>query len=108
VADTEIVAVGSSIRAFRRRRKQFGRGRWRKLKGRATGLADGRMRRAGIHRYEAHGIGKRKLKFKRFVDESGEDYLYPSEYFVPVEVPPKATSTLQAAGLLKVTNSPQL
>ena len=23
----------------------------------------------------------------RVIDESGEDYLYPSEYFVPIEVP---------------------
>lgn len=23
----------------------------------------------------------------RLVDESGEDYLFPSEYFVPIEVP---------------------
>jgi hypothetical protein len=69
VADTEIVAVGSSIRDLRRLRKQFGKGRWRKLKGTATvRLADGRMRRAEIHWYEAHGIGKRKLKIKRFLD----------------------------------------
>ncbi|MFQ5472704.1 MAG: hypothetical protein ACE5FA_07460 [Dehalococcoidia bacterium] len=25
----------------------------------------------------------------RLVDESGEDYLFPSEYFVPIEVPAK-------------------
>lgn len=28
--------------------------------------------------------------YMRVVDESGEDYLYPAQYFVPVELPPKA------------------
>ncbi|MEP6961299.1 MAG: hypothetical protein ABI995_04435 [Acidobacteriota bacterium] len=28
--------------------------------------------------------------FLRILDESGEDYLYPSTYFVPVRVPPAA------------------
>ena len=26
-------------------------------------------------------------EFVRVIDESGEDYLYPSEYFVPIEIP---------------------
>lgn len=34
----------------------------------------------------------------RIVDESGEDYLYPAEYFVAIEVPHEVeTSLLQAA-----------
>jgi hypothetical protein len=28
--------------------------------------------------------------YMRVIDDSGEDYLYPSKYFVPVELPPKA------------------
>jgi hypothetical protein len=28
--------------------------------------------------------------YMRVIDESGEDYLYPAQYFVPVELPPKA------------------
>jgi hypothetical protein len=28
--------------------------------------------------------------FVRVVDESGEDYLYPERYFVPIEVPQSA------------------
>ncbi len=28
--------------------------------------------------------------FVRVVDESGEDYLYPEEFFVPIEVPQAA------------------
>jgi len=44
--------------------KQFGHGRWRKLKGRATveRISNGRIRLAEIHWYEAHGIGKRNGK----------------------------------------------
>ncbi|MBI2503516.1 MAG: hypothetical protein HYW07_09845 [Candidatus Latescibacteria bacterium] len=30
----------------------------------------------------------------RVVDESGEDYLYPAEYFVLVDFPPKTVKTL--------------
>ena len=26
-------------------------------------------------------------RYIRVIDESGEDYLYPAEYFVPIEVP---------------------
>ncbi|HEX5725678.1 MAG TPA: hypothetical protein VFX98_09460 [Longimicrobiaceae bacterium] len=54
-----------------RLRKAFGEGRWRKRKGVATvRLADGSIRRAELHWYEAHGIGRRKLKLKRFLDEA--------------------------------------
>jgi hypothetical protein len=28
-----------------------------------------------------------KLRMIRLVDESGEDYLYPSELFAPIEIP---------------------
>ena len=29
----------------------------------------------------------RERRFVRVIDESGEDYLYPEEYFVPIELP---------------------
>lgn len=32
----------------------------------------------------------------RLIDESGEDYLYPAKWFVPVELPAKAKRALQA------------
>jgi hypothetical protein len=34
----------------------------------------------------------------RLVDDSGEDYLYPVAWFVPVNLPPKAKRALVAAG----------
>jgi hypothetical protein len=32
------------------------------------GLSDGRLRLAELHWYEAHGIGKKEFKRKRYVD----------------------------------------
>ena len=65
----ETIAVGGRIRDIMRLRKQFGPGRWRKLKGVATVcLEDGAVRVAELHWYEAHGIGRRKLKVNRFLD----------------------------------------
>jgi hypothetical protein len=69
ITDIETIAVGSGIRDIERLRKRYGLGRWRKLKGIATvRLTNGRLRRAEIHWYEAHGIGKKRLKIKRFLD----------------------------------------
>ena len=69
ITDIEPIAVGSAIREMARLRKQYGRGRWRKLKGIALiRLANGRLRRAELHWYEAHGIGKREIKRKRYMD----------------------------------------
>ncbi|MFQ5754393.1 MAG: hypothetical protein ACE5HI_20640 [bacterium] len=69
IDSVETIAVGKSIREIARLEKQFGQGRWRKLKGNATvRLFNGTIRKAEIHWYEAHGIGKKKLKIKHFLD----------------------------------------
>ena len=66
----ETVAAGSAIRELARLRRAYGAGRWRKLKGIATiKLSDGTVCRAELHWYEAHGVGRRELKIKRFLDE---------------------------------------
>ena len=66
----EIIAVGGNIRDIMRLRKQYGIGRWRKLKGiAAVKLDNGNTRTAEVHWYEAHGICKRKMKIKRLLDE---------------------------------------
>jgi hypothetical protein len=65
----ETMAIGGSIRDIMRLQKQFGRGRWRKIKGLAkVRLPSGHIRKAELHWYEAHGIGKKKMKIKRFLD----------------------------------------
>jgi hypothetical protein len=38
-----------------------------------------------------------KHKLVRVVDESGEDYLYPETYFVPIKLPQAAEEALLAA-----------
>jgi hypothetical protein len=70
ITDIQPIASGTSIRALRQLRKAHGRGRWRKLKGVAiVRLRNGALRRVELHWYEAHGIGKRDIKIKRYLDE---------------------------------------
>ena len=69
IENIETIVVGGRIRDIMRLRRQFGVGRWRKLKGTArVRLANGRTRLAEVHWYEAHGTGRRKLKIKRLLD----------------------------------------
>jgi hypothetical protein len=47
----------------------YGRGNWRKLKGLAVvRLEDGTITEAEVHWFEAHGIGKRRMKIKRLIE----------------------------------------
>ena len=65
ISHVETIAVGVGIRERARLRKQYGKTRWRKLKGVATvRLPDGTIRLAEIHWYEAHGVGKKEFKLK--------------------------------------------
>lgn len=68
IGDVEAIAAGRRIRELRRLRKAYGPGRWRKLKGiAAVRLADRSVRLAEVHWYEAHGIGRKEIKIKRFI-----------------------------------------
>jgi hypothetical protein len=70
IDDIAVIARGTSVRVRLALRKAYGAGRWRKLKGlAAVRLANGRVRRVELHWYEAHGIGRRDYKIKRYVDE---------------------------------------
>lgn len=69
ISEVEPIAVGSGIRDIRRLRRLYGKGRWRKLKGTAQiRLRNGRIRLAELHWYEAHGIGRKEIKRKRYLD----------------------------------------
>ena len=69
IENVETIAVGGRIHDIMRLRKQYGPGRWRKLKGVARiRLENGSLRTAEVHWYEAHGIGKKKMKIKRILD----------------------------------------
>ncbi|MDP2897472.1 MAG: hypothetical protein Q8Q12_13105 [bacterium] len=69
ITNTETIAVGRAIREISRLRRIYGQGRWRKMKGVArVRLSDGGVRIAELHWYEAHGIGRKELKRKRYLD----------------------------------------
>ena len=65
-----IIAAGPGVKVRSFLRKTYGRGRWRKMKGIASvRLANGNLRPVELHWYEAHGIGKRDLKIKNYLDK---------------------------------------
>ena len=69
ITQIEVIAAGSAVRQIARLRRLYGKGRWRKMKGVAqVRLKNGRVRQAELHWYEAHGLGKRELKRKGYVD----------------------------------------
>ena len=64
----ETIAEGHGIRELAQLRERYGYGNWRKKKGIAViELPDGTIAKAEVHWYEAHGIGKVKLKIKRWL-----------------------------------------
>ena len=70
ITDIETIAIGRAIRELPTLQARFGTGRWRKLKGRASVqlLDNDTIRLAEVHWYEAHGIGRKRMKIKRFLD----------------------------------------
>jgi hypothetical protein len=65
----ETIAGGRAIRELERLVELYGRGRWRKMKGKALmRLPSGRVRLVELHWYEAHGIGRREFRRKRYLD----------------------------------------
>jgi hypothetical protein len=67
--NVEAIASGTGIRELKRLRKIYGSARWRKVKGEAEIVfSDGTMATAELHWYEAHGIGRKEIKIKRFWD----------------------------------------
>jgi hypothetical protein len=69
IVGIEIIAAGSKIRDLAYLQKIHGRGRWRKLKGFVhVRLANGHVHYVELHWYEAHGIGRKDIKIKRYLD----------------------------------------
>ena len=69
VTRIEVIAVNLSIRERKRLKAQFDGRRCRKLKGEGrVRFPNGEIRQAELHWYEAHGIGRRKMKVKRVLD----------------------------------------
>ena len=69
ISDVQTIARGSGIRNLERLRRTYGSGNWRKRKGVAQiRLPNGDVRLAELHWYEAHGIGRKECKRKRYLD----------------------------------------
>lgn len=69
VTNRQVIARGNGIHNLSKLRARYGGANWRKCKGEATiQVPDGTIRRAELHWYEAHGIGKRGMKRKRYLD----------------------------------------
>lgn len=69
IISRQTIARSSGIRDLSELRKRYGDGDWHKCKGEAIiELPDGTIRKAELHWYEAHGIGKRRMKRKRYLD----------------------------------------
>ena len=69
IRDIETIARGQGIRELSRLRRVYGPGNWRKMKGVArVRLVTGQIRLAELHWYEAHGMGRKEFKRKRYLD----------------------------------------
>jgi hypothetical protein len=69
ITEIETIARESGIRNRDRLHRKYGQGNWRKMKGVAhIRLTSGRVRFAELHWYEAHGIGKKEIKRKRYLE----------------------------------------
>ena len=68
ISEISVIARGVGVRRAAELDEAYGRGRWRKLKGIAmVRLRGGELVRCELHWYEAHGVGRRRMKIKRFL-----------------------------------------
>lgn len=66
IEDIETIAAGRSVFIRHHLERTYGKGRWRKMKGKATvQLADATICEAEIHWFEAHGMGRKDFKIRR-------------------------------------------
>jgi hypothetical protein len=69
ITHVEVIASGRKLRVLAWLRRLYGKGRWRKLKGRGfVELPGGEVVLAELHWYEAHGIGRVDMKIKRLLE----------------------------------------
>ncbi|MEI6070125.1 MAG: hypothetical protein WCP96_22575 [Methylococcaceae bacterium] len=68
ISSIETIAEGHGIRELAQLRERYGLGNWRKKKGIAVvEMPNGVSAKAEIHWYEAQGVGKVKMKVKRWL-----------------------------------------
>jgi len=69
ITEIETIARGSGIHELKRLKKSYGSGNWKKMKGTAhIRLRSGKIRLAELHWYEAHGIGKKEIKRRGYLE----------------------------------------
>jgi len=69
IKDIETIAKGTGVRELNRLRKFYGIGNWKKMKGIAhIRLVSGKIKLAELHWYEAHGIGRKEIKRKKYLE----------------------------------------
>ena len=68
ISNIETIATGREIYIRNYLERTYGKGHWRKMKGVAiVRLVDETKCNAEIHWYEAHGIGQKDFKIKRYL-----------------------------------------
>ncbi len=68
IRGVETIASGHGIHIYARLVRMYGKGNWRKLKGFATiRYENGMIAEAELHWFDAHGIGRRRMKVKRLL-----------------------------------------
>ena len=68
IKDIETIATGRGVYIRRYLERTYGKGRWRKRKGRATvKIVDGTICEVEIHWFEAHGVGRKDFKIKKVI-----------------------------------------
>jgi hypothetical protein len=67
ITEPETIAKGRGIREYASLVTNFGGKNWIKRKGIATVEIDGTVGRAEVHWYECHGLGKVKMKVKKWL-----------------------------------------
>jgi hypothetical protein len=65
--ELETIAKGRGIREYAQLITKYGGKNWIKRKGVVTVEIDGSVGRAEVHWYECHGVGKVKMKVKRWL-----------------------------------------
>ncbi len=66
IRDLETIATGRGVYIRQYLDRTYGKGRWRKRKGKASvQLGDGTGCEAEIHWFEAHGVGRKDFKIKK-------------------------------------------
>ena len=69
ITNVATIAKGSGIRELNRLRRFYGLGNWKRMKGVAhIRLLSGKIKLAELHWYEAHGVGKKEIKRKRYLE----------------------------------------